>query len=173
MFLLSIFVSVLIMKREKILNSNGKTNLICGLSLCLSLLIAIPTFANDLNDGISTYRDEPIRADDQIGDPEVNYSFIEMRAKSRISSIVVNNVVTPGEPAPPGTLTSSSGSMGNINSVVLLPGSNLVGDIVIIDNSYSDKTLTVIGDKSYSSGLGLDYEIGEAASSVGDSLSAP
>lgn len=158
------------MKQIKLSKESASNSLKILLLLLCSILVAGGTAgAGDLNDGISSYRDESIRADDQIGDPEVNYSFIEMRAKARISSVSVDGVVTPGVDSQiSGVVSSSYGSMGNMNSVVLMPGASVSGDIVIIDESNADKYLTVIGDQSYSSGLGTDLEVDEAI--VSDSL---
>jgi len=118
--------------------------------------------AGDLQDGISNYRDDSIRAADQLGDPDINFSFIEMRAKSRVSSIISPDITSPlyGN-IQPGVLVSpvSGDYSGNINSVILQPGSVINGDIIIIDQSTAEKTLIILGGTSYASGLGLDYEL--------------
>ncbi len=128
----------------------------------VSCLFVSSSMAGDLDDGISTYLDDSIKAADQLGDPDINFAFIEMRAKSRVSSIVSPGVVSPSyDTLVPGTTIGPSGGeyMGNINSVVLQPGSTVNGDIVIIDQSSSNKTLVIMGDTSYSTGLGDDYDV--------------
>ncbi len=101
---------------------------------CLMLFLAFGTTitANDLSDGISTYKEEPISKDDSLGGPDTNVEFIAMNAKSRSSVSMKNGQVLDGED-----------STGNINSVVLRPGSNVYGDIIIIDQSQAAKSIVI------------------------------
>jgi hypothetical protein len=80
---------------------------------------------DDLDDGISKFTDETIAKDDELGKVDPNINYIILRAKAK------------------GGSTSSGGSSGNINSAIIGPGSNVKGDIIIIDESRGDKTQVV------------------------------
>lgn len=84
---------------------------------------------SDLDDGISKFTDEGIEKDDEIGKADLNIKFIVMNAKSKA-------MVKKGDKDKVG---SNDGS-ANMNSVVLGAGSNVRGDIYIIDQSKGPKT---------------------------------
>lgn len=90
-------------------------------------------WAGDLDDGISSFTDDSISKWDNLGKKDRNINFIKLDAKSR-AKVRANAGITTG--------TSSAGS-GNMNSVVLGPGGNVRGDIIIIDESKGDKTQVV------------------------------
>ena len=87
-----------------------------------------PTFAagGDLDDGISKFTDESITKDDNLGQPDKNIKYIITKAKSQAAV---------GEKKGDGS--------GNMNSVIVGPGSNIKGDIIILDQSKGDKTQVV------------------------------
>lgn len=87
--------------------------------------------AGDLDDGISKYSDDSISANDNLGDPDRNVKFIIMKAKSQAA--------IRGKQGPDG------GGDVNMNSVVMGAGSNVKGDIYIIDQGKGGDTL-VAGD---------------------------
>ena len=130
--------------------------LLAVFGICVS-----PSFlsASDLDDGISKYTDGSIRQDDKLGDPEINSDFIVLRAKSRAANVVLNEdgIITSLEDLLAGG--AGGDKTGNINSVVLGPGSTVNGDIVIIDSSSGDKIQIITSAASWSSGLGLDINI--------------
>lgn len=84
---------------------------------------------SDLDDGISKFTDEGIEKDDEMGKSDLNIKFIVMNAKSKA-------MVKKGDKDKVG---SNDGS-ANMNSVVLGAGSNVRGDIYIIDQSKGPKT---------------------------------
>ncbi|MFH0781698.1 MAG: hypothetical protein V2B20_07055 [Pseudomonadota bacterium] len=84
---------------------------------------------SDLDDGISKFTDDGIEKDDELGKPDINIKFIVMNAKSKA-------MVKKGDKDKVG---SNDGS-ANMNSVVLGAGSNVKGDIYIIDQSKGPKT---------------------------------
>lgn len=104
-------------------------------SVCLAVFSFFPTSspAGDLDDGISKFTDESISKDDDLGNPEKNIKFIVMKAKSQAAM-----GAKKGDDATQGATGS-----GNMNSVILGPGSNIKGDIIIIDESKGDKTQVV------------------------------
>jgi hypothetical protein len=73
--------------------------------------------ANDLEDKISTYTDDPISADHNLGE-NVNVKAKKLAAKSKAKKI--------------GGETNKKGGDTNTNSVVLGAGSNIHGDIIIL-----------------------------------------
>jgi hypothetical protein len=81
------------------------------------------TANDDLEDKISKATDESIDKDDELGQKDHNIKFLKMKAKSGKSS---------------GTVQGKSGD-ANMNSVVMGAGSNVRGDIIIIDESKGDK----------------------------------
>ncbi|MEA2085344.1 MAG: hypothetical protein U9O82_14115 [Thermodesulfobacteriota bacterium] len=89
--------------------------------------------AGDLDDGISKFTDESIEKDYDLGNPDKNIKFIIMKAKSQAAM---------GEKKGDDATQGATGS-GNMNSVVLGPGSNIKGDIIILDQSKGDKTQVV------------------------------
>ena len=99
-----------------------KTMVICSV-LALIVLTAGYVFADDLDDKISKATDESIDKDDEIGQKDPNIKYIITKSKRGAS----------------GSLSGQSGD-ANSNSVVMGAGSNVKGDIYIIDNSRGDKT---------------------------------
>ncbi len=89
----------------------------------------IPAKASDLDDGISKYTDESISADDEMGKPDKNIKFIIENSKSQAK---VAEKSTGGSN---NTTTGSNSGDNNRNSVVMGAGSNVHGDIIIIDES--------------------------------------
>jgi hypothetical protein len=93
-------------------------------------------YCSDLDDGIDI--DDNINSYDAIGNPEQNIKFIKMNAKSnakRTEKLVEKGLAEEG-----GSGMKGGGAM---NSVVMGPGSNVKGDIIIIDESKGDKTQVV------------------------------
>ena len=86
----------------------------------------LSSFGGDLDDGISKFTDESIAKDDELGQPDKNIKYIITKAKSQAAA---------GQ--------SSSDGSGNMNSVVVGPGSNVRGDVIILDQSKGDKTHVV------------------------------
>jgi len=84
---------------------------------------------SDLDDGISKFTDDGIEKDDEMGKPDQNIKFIVMNAKAKA-------MTKKGDKDKVG---SNSGN-ANMNSVVLGAGSNVKGDIYIIDQSKGPKT---------------------------------
>ena len=83
--------------------------------------------AGDMDDGISKFTDGSIAKDDELGERDPNLSYIMMKAAGKTSK---DDVVG----------TDGSASM---NSAIIGPGSNIRGDIIIIDKSRGDKTQVV------------------------------
>ncbi|MBM9536610.1 hypothetical protein [Desulfobulbus alkaliphilus] len=87
--------------------------------------LAAACLANDLDDGIEI--DDSIEQYSTIGNrPDLNFSYLAQRARSRAAT-GTGGIVRTRE--------------GVLNSVILEPGSQLHGDIVIIDQSRGDKTI--------------------------------
>ena len=109
--------------------------LFTALAVCLTIVSFFPANcpAGDLDDGISKFTDESIAKDDDLGNPDKNIKFIIMKAKSQAAM-----GAKKGDNATKGATGS-----GNMNSVVLGPGSNIRGDIIILDQSKGDKTQVV------------------------------
>jgi len=101
------------------------------ITFVLSLLFALSAGAADIDDGISSYLDDPIANYDTLGSVEPNVEYIILNAKSR-------STLSPGE-----DVVAGEDSTGNINSVVVGTGSIVYGDIIVIDNSLGDKVLTI------------------------------
>lgn len=111
--------------------------------LCfLSTLSAATVYASDLDDGISKATDDSINADDQLGQRDRNVSYIKRKAISD-SDVRSRKGIEQGKSAGSIAGSSSTPGMGNMNSVVLGPGGNVRGDIIIIDQSRGDKTQVV------------------------------
>ena len=98
--------------------------------LSFLLLLAIPTFAaaSDLDDGITKFTDDAISADDELGKPGKNIKFIIENSKSQAK-------VSEKSSGKSNTKTGKTTGDNNRNSVVMGAGSNIRGDIIIIDNS--------------------------------------
>ncbi len=94
-----------------------------------ALIFSSAALANDLDDGISKHTDDAVSGYDELGSKDRNITFIKMNAKSQAK------VKSKG-----GTVTGTS-SGTNMNSVVMGAGSNIKGDIIIIDESKGDKTI--------------------------------
>ena len=92
-------------------------------------------FCNDLDDGIPA--DDKVSSYDEMGNPDRNINFIKMNAKSKAKR---QQKLDEKGSAKDGSSTKGTGSM---NSVVMGPGSNVKGDIIIIDESKGDKTQVV------------------------------
>ncbi|MDD2366135.1 MAG: hypothetical protein PHN84_08230 [Desulfuromonadaceae bacterium] len=105
------------------------------LVICL-FLISASVFASDLDDGISKSLDESISKDDELGQKDRNISFIKLKAKS-------DAAVRSKKGTDQGSAAGNTPATGNMNSVVLGPGGNVRGDIIIIDQSRGDKTQVV------------------------------
>lgn len=99
-----------------------------GLVACLACLACLawrPCLADDLDDGIEV--DDNIKQYNEIGDhPDLNFAYLSQRARSRAATGV-------GE--------ARIAKSGTLNSVILEPGAQLNGDIIIIDQSKGDKTI--------------------------------
>ncbi len=95
--------------------------------LCLS----VPAGADDLEDKISTYTEDPISADSNMGDFGVNTTFKKMDAKSKAK--VRERTADKDQ-------KKQTKSSTNMNSVELGAGSVIKGDVIIIDQSKGDKT---------------------------------
>lgn len=100
------------------------------LVFCLNASI---TKASDLDDGISKSLDDSISKDDELGQKDRNINFIKSKAKSNAAVRAKNGTDQQG---------GKSGD-GNMNSVVLGPGGNVRGDVIIIDQSRGNKTQVV------------------------------
>jgi hypothetical protein len=90
----------------------------------------------DQEDGIAT--DDNITSYDDLGDSNQNINFIKLNAKS--SAKQREKSVKKGTKTDDVSGKNGSGSM---NSVLMGPGSNVKGDIIIIDESKGDKTQVV------------------------------
>jgi hypothetical protein len=101
------------------------TVLLSGLVLILGQGYAM---ASDLDDGITKYTDDAIAADDELGKPGKNIKFIIEKSKSQAK-------VSENNSGKGNTKTGSNSGDNNRNSVVMGAGSNIRGDIIIIDNS--------------------------------------
>lgn len=99
----------------------------------IALINPLTALAGDLDDGISKSTDDSITKDDELGQIDKNIKFIKIQAKSKAGT-------TAGDSK--GVVTGSSGG-GNMNSVLVGPGTNIRGDIIIIDESRGDKTQVV------------------------------
>lgn len=83
-------------------------------------------FSGDLDDGMGKFTDEAISKDDEAFQGQKNTAFIKMKARAAAGVS--------------GKADAASGG-ANINSVILGAGSNVKGDIIIIDQSKGDKTI--------------------------------
>lgn len=105
------------------------------IALLATAITSVPALAGDLDDGISKFTDGSISKEDELGQIDHNIKFIKMNAKSK-AAMSTNGVVSQGGVVGPG-------GSGNMNSVIVGPGSNFRGDIIIIDESKGDKTQVV------------------------------
>ncbi len=89
--------------------------------------------ADDLDDGIGKpVLDDPISKDDELGQADRNVKYLKTRSKSEAA-------IAKKHGDPTNTLTGKNGD-SNMDSVVLGAGSNVKGDIIIIDDSRGNKT---------------------------------
>ncbi len=100
--------------------------------LFASLIGSGSVFCGDLDDGIAV--DDNINSYDDLGDPEKNIKFIKMNAKSNAR----RKQKSEGKGLAEDGGSGGKGS-GAMNSVVMGPGSNVKGDIIIIDESKGEK----------------------------------
>jgi hypothetical protein len=98
--------------------------------MAAGLIVAAAALANDIDDGISKSTDDAVSGYDELGSQAKNIKFIKMNAKSQAK------VRSKG-----GKLESGASGGANMNSVVMGPGSNVKGDIIIIDESKGPKTI--------------------------------
>jgi hypothetical protein len=82
--------------------------------------------ADDFDDGISKATDDAISGDDELGKASKNIKFIIEKSKSQAK------VAEKGSGGSGGKSTTKTGD-SNENSVVMGAGSNIRGDIIIID----------------------------------------
>lgn len=97
--------------------------------LILLLFFVVPATSGDLDDGISKFTDDGISKYDDLGKADKNIKFIVLNAKSK-------SAVRKGDADAKG---KDSGD-ANMNSVVMGAGSNIKGDVYIIDQSRGPKT---------------------------------
>jgi hypothetical protein len=105
--------------------------IVIGLLMVFTMGMGL-SFGGDLNDGISKYNEDGISSYDDMGSADKNINFIKQNAKSRAK---VRAKLDPNS-----ALTGQTGG-GNMNSVVMGAGSNVRGDIYIIDNSKGSKSI--------------------------------
>ena len=103
----------------------------------ISLVVAFTlglgmSFGGDLDDGISKYNEDGISSYDNMGSADKNVNYIKLNAKSRAK--------VRAKADPNSALTGQTGG-GNMNSVVMGAGSNVRGDIYIIDDSKGSKSI--------------------------------
>ena len=85
--------------------------------------------SGDLDDGISKFTDDGISKYDDMGKADKNIKFIVLNAKSKAAMLKGDK-----------DKTGQNSGNANMNSVVLGAGSNIKGDIYIIDQSKGPKT---------------------------------
>jgi hypothetical protein len=100
--------------------------ILLGTALILpGCLLTVSCQADDLDDGIEV--DDSIERYSNIGNQtDLNFSYLAQRSRSRVTA-GVSGIVRSRE--------------GVLNSVILEPGSQVYGDIIIIDQSQGDKTI--------------------------------
>ncbi len=96
-----------------------------GVGLCVGLILSLGGLgdrgiAGELDDGISTYRDDPIKDDDQALKPDTNLNFIIQDAISASKS---------GRNDRDSTNFNDGNSENNQNSIVVGPGTQ-TGDVI-------------------------------------------
>lgn len=101
-----------------------RTKVFISLSICSIGLLAwsAPSSADDLNDNISSYTDDSIAADNNLGGEGINVKFKVLDAKSKAKVKETSK-------------TKDDNKNTNINSVVMGAGSNVKGDIIIIGDT--------------------------------------
>jgi hypothetical protein len=101
-----------------------KRVLVAGLVL-LACFTWRPCLADDLDDGIEV--DDNMKQYQDIGNhPDLNFAYLSQRARSRAAT---------------GIGDAGNAKDGALNSVILEPGAQINGDIIIIDQSKGDKTI--------------------------------
>ena len=91
----------------------------------LVLLAWRPCLADDFDDGIEV--DDNMKQYQEIGNhPDLNFAYLSQRARSRAAA---------------GIGDAGNAKNGALNSVILEPGAQINGDIIIIDQSKGDKTI--------------------------------
>lgn len=101
-----------------------KMGLVAGW-IVLACLAWGPCLADDLDDGIEV--DDNMKQYHEIGNhPDLNFAYLSQRARSRAAT---------------GVSDARYARDGTLNSVILEPGAQLNGDIIIIDQSKGDKTI--------------------------------
>jgi len=102
-------------------------------AICLATVFGFGiALAGDLDDGISKYNEDGIKSWDNMGQTDKNINYIKLNAKSRAK--------VRAKADPNSALTGQTGG-GNMNSVVMGAGSNVRGDIYIIDDSKGSKSI--------------------------------
>jgi len=96
------------------------------IALLLSVSFQSELWADDFDDGISKSTDDGIAADDDLGKASKNIKFIIEKSKSQ------SKVAEKGA-GKSNTKTGKTTGDSNENSVVMGAGSNVRGDIIIID----------------------------------------
>jgi len=109
------------------------------LALFSLLAVSTPSIANDLDDKIGKYTDDDIQSEHQMGEFNPNVTFKKMDAKSKAKVREKANTRNNPDGSTSSSSSSSKSKDANMNSVVLGPGSNVRGDIIIIDESKGDK----------------------------------
>jgi hypothetical protein len=93
--------------------------------LCAVVFASSWCLADDQDDGIEM--DDNIRQYHEIGNrPDLNFAYLSQRARSRAAT---------------GAGEAKYAKDSTLNSVILEAGSQLNGDIIIIDQSKGDKTI--------------------------------
>ncbi len=100
-------------------------NKLLGMGLCVGLMIFMgglsePTLAGELDDGISTYRDDPIKNDDQALKPDTNLNFIIQDAIAASKS---------GRNDKDSKNFNDGSGENNQNSIIVGPGTQ-TGDVI-------------------------------------------
>mgnify|MGYP001600801060 CR=1 FL=1 len=110
--------------------------------LICSLILSFPmaSVADDLDDKIGTYTDGSIQSDDAMGDGSLNIKYLKMNAKSNAK---VRQKADEKNGNKSKVKTGKTDASGNMNSVVMGAGTNIKGDIIIIDESKGPKTQIV------------------------------
>lgn len=98
---------------------------------CIFCVAASICVADDMDDGISKYTDDPISKSDQAFQSDKNISFIKMKAKGAASG---------GGGSKASVTDTAAAAGGNINSVLVGAGSK-IRDIYIIDEGHGKKTV--------------------------------
>ncbi len=95
--------------------------------IAAGFIFSAGVLADDLDDGISKHTEDEVKGYDELGSQDRNIKFIKMNAKSRAKV--------------KGQKGLQAGQGANMNSVVMGAGSNVKGDIIIIDESKGNKTI--------------------------------